>query len=54
MTNADQSLADDKMRAEIAKMLAETKQIGVMTFVTPFATAGAFVAAIATLTKLFL
>lgn len=27
MTNAEQSLADDKMRAEIAKLIAETAKI---------------------------
>ncbi|MFE3836071.1 hypothetical protein [Pseudogemmobacter sonorensis] len=53
MTHAEQSLADDKMRAEIAKLLAETKQVTVMTFVTPFATAAGLIAATATLVKIF-
>ena len=35
MTHEEQALADDKMRAEIAKLLAETRQIGVNTFLAP-------------------
>jgi len=54
MTPAEQSLADDKMRAEIATLLAETKQIGVNTFLAPAITAAAVMGATAALVKLFL
>jgi len=54
MTNAEQSLADDKMRAEIAKLLAESKQIGVNTFLAPFLAAAALMGATAALVKIFL
>lgn len=53
MTTQEQNLADDKMRAEIAKLLVETRQVTVMTFIAPFATAAAVIAATATLVKLF-
>ena len=35
MSPQEQSLADDKMRAEIAKLLAETRQVTVNTFLAP-------------------
>ena len=54
MTQKDMQLADDKMRAEIAKLLAETKQIGVTTFLAPFLSAAALMAATAGLLKIFL
>lgn len=54
MTNAEQSLADDKMRTEIAKLLAETKQIGVSTFLAPFLAAAGLMGATAALVKIFL
>lgn len=53
MTFAEQSFSDDRMRAEIAKMLVETKQVTVMTFIAPFATAAAVMAATAAVIKLF-
>lgn len=53
MTTAEQSLADDKMRAEIAKLLAETKQISVSTFLAPFLAAAGVIGATAAFVKLF-
>jgi len=53
MTEAEQNLADDKMRAEIAKLLAETRQIGVSTFLAPFLAAVGLIGATAALVKLF-
>lgn len=52
MTQHEQSLADDKMRAEIAKLLAETKQINVNTFLAPGLAAAALMGATAALVKL--
>ncbi|ADO42417.1 hypothetical protein [Ketogulonicigenium vulgare] len=54
MTQAEQSLADDKMRAEIAKLLAETKQVTVSTFLAPFLAAAGLMGATAALVKIFL
>jgi hypothetical protein len=53
MTHAEQTIADDKMRAEIAKLLAETKRIGVNTFLAPFLAAAGLMAGTAALIKLF-
>jgi len=53
MTQQEQSLADDKMRAEIAKLFAETKQINVNTFLAPTLAAAALMGATATIVKLF-
>lgn len=53
MTQAEQSLADDKMRAEINKMLAETKQVTVNTFLAPFLAAAGLMGATAAIVKLF-
>ncbi|MEM6307032.1 MAG: hypothetical protein AAF701_03485 [Pseudomonadota bacterium] len=53
MTPQEQNLADDKMRAEIAKMLAETKQINVNTFLAPAIAAAAVIGATAAFMKLF-
>lgn len=53
MTSAEQSLADDKMRAEIMKMQAETRQIGVNTFLAPALAAAALMAGTAAIVKLF-
>ncbi len=52
MTDQEQRLADDKMRAEIAKLLAETKQISVNTFLSPFLAAAGLMGATAALVKL--
>lgn len=53
MTQHEQALADDKMRAEIAKILAETKQIGVNTFLAPFLAAAGLMVATTAIVKLF-
>ena len=53
MTVHEQALADDKMRAEIAKLLAETKQISVSTFLAPFLAAAGLMGATAAVVKLF-
>jgi hypothetical protein len=53
MTHAEQSIQDDKMRAEIAKLLAETKQINVNTFLAPALAAAAVMGATAAIVKLF-
>ena len=53
MTTQEQNLADDKMRAEIAKLLAETKQIGVSTFLAPALAAAALMGGTAAVIKLF-
>ena len=54
MTSAEQSLADDKMRAEIARLLAETKQVTVNTFLAPFLAAAGLMGATAALVKILL
>lgn len=54
MTTAEQTLSDDKARAEIAKLIAETSKINAEARWYPFvATAAIFGAALA-LVKLFL
>lgn len=53
LTQEEQALADDKMRAEIAKLLAETRQIGVSTFLAPALAAAALMGATAAIVKLF-
>ena len=50
MTVQEQRLVDDKMRAEIAKLLAETRQINVNTFLAPALAAAAIMGATAGLT----
>ena len=52
MTTKEQSLADDKMRAEIIKMQAKTNQINVNTFLAPTATAAALIGATAIVVKI--
>ena len=52
MTEAEVKIQDEKMRAEIAKLLAETKQIGVNTFLAPFLAAAGVIGATAALIKL--
>lgn len=54
MTQAEQTLADDKMRAEIAKLLAKTKQINLNTFLAPFLAAAGVMGATVALVKIFL
>ena len=53
MTADEQRLADDKMRAEIAKLLAETRQVTVNTFLAPALTAATLMGGTAALVKLF-
>ena len=53
MTQEEQALADGKMRAEIARLLAETRQIGVNTFLAPTLAAAALMGATAAVVKLF-
>lgn len=54
MTHAEQTLADDKMRAEIAKLIEETNKIRIERTLYPFVAGGAFFAAVAAFAKLFL
>ena len=53
MTEKEQQLADDKMRAEIAKLMAETSKINREFQWYPFVMLTAAVAATATIVKLF-
>jgi hypothetical protein len=53
MTDHEQALADDKMRAEIAKRLAETNQVRVSAILVPFLAAAALMGATAAAVKLF-
>ena len=53
ITQEEQALADDKMRAEIAKLIAETRQNGVSTFLAPTLAAAALMGAGAAIVKLF-
>lgn len=54
MTNAEQSLADDKARAEIAKLVAETAKINTENRWYPAVVGAATMAAALTIAKLFL
>ena len=53
MTGQEQALADDRMRVEIAKLLAKNHQIGVNTFLVPVLAAAALMGATAALVKFF-
>jgi len=53
MTLQDQSIADDRMRGEIAVLLAETRQISVNTFLASALAAAALIAGTAALVRLF-
>lgn len=53
MNVQEQSLADDKMRAEIIKMQTETRQVTVNTFLAPFLAAAGLMGATAAIVKLF-
>ncbi len=53
MTTQERNFSDDKMRAEIAKMLAEPKQVSVNTFLVPFMAAAVLMGATAAIVKLF-
>ena len=50
MTEAELKLVDEKLRAEVAKLIAETRQIGVSTFLAPFLAAAGLMGATAALT----
>lgn len=53
VTQAEQDLADDKMRAEIAKLLTQSRQISLRTFLVPFLAAAGVMSATAALVKIF-
>ena len=53
MTPQERALADDKMRAEIAKVLAGVRPIGVSTFLAPALAASAPMGATAALVRPF-
>lgn len=53
MTEAEVRLEDEKLRAEVAKLIAETRQIGVNTFLSPFLAAAGLMGATAAIVKLF-
>ncbi|MEM8538349.1 MAG: hypothetical protein AAGF56_10880 [Pseudomonadota bacterium] len=54
MTRDEQNRVDDEMRAEIAELLAETKQVTVNTFLAPTLAAAALMGGKAALVNLFL
>ena len=49
MTEAELKLSDEKLRAEVAKLIAKTRQIGVSTFLVPFLAAAGLMGATAAL-----
>ncbi len=53
MTSQEQALADDKMRAEIAKLIVETRQISLNMLLAPFLAAAGVMGATAAIVKLF-
>ena len=53
MSHAEQKLADDKMRAEIAKLLVETGQIKINTLLAPALAAATIMGGTAALVKIF-
>lgn len=53
MTNAERTALDQKLDAEIAKLLAETRQINVNTFLAPALAAAGLMGGTAALVKLF-
>ncbi|UFS66924.1 hypothetical protein LO749_20740 [Paracoccus denitrificans] len=53
MTDQEVRLADEKLRAEVAKLIAETRHISVNTFLAPFLAAAGLMGATAALVKLF-
>jgi hypothetical protein len=50
MTPLEKTIADDKMRAELTDLLAETTQVGVSTFLVPFLAAAGLMAVTAGVT----
>lgn len=53
MTEQERTALDRKIDAEIAKLLAETKQISVNTFLAPALAAAALMGGTAAIVKLF-
>lgn len=53
MTNTELQLENEKLRSEISKLNAETRQIGVSTFLAPFLAAAGLMGATAAVVKLF-
>lgn len=53
MTEAEIKLADEKLRAEVARLIAETRQISVGAFLAPFLAAAGLMGATALVVKLF-
>ncbi len=54
MTEAEVELADEKLRAEVVKLIAETRRISVGAFFVPFLAAAGLMGAAAVVVKLFL
>ena len=53
MTESEIKLVDEKLRAEVAKLIAETRQISVGAFLAPFLAAAGLMGATALVVKLF-
>lgn len=53
MTEYEQSIADDKMRAEIAKLFAGSGRVDVNAISIPFVTAAGMMGATAAIVKIF-
>ena len=53
MTEAEVKLADEKLRADVVKLIAETRQISVGAFLVPFLAAAGLMGATALGVKLF-
>jgi len=53
MTEAEVKLADEKLRAEVARLIAETRQISVGAFLLPFLAVAGLMGATALAVKLF-
>lgn len=54
ITEAEVKLADEKLRAEMARLIVETQQMGVDAFFMPFLAAAVLMAATAVIVELFL
>ncbi len=54
MTEAEVKLADERLRAEVAKLIAETRRISAGAFFVPFLAAAGLMGATAVVVKLFL
>lgn len=50
---SESNLTDEKLRAEVAKLIAETGQIKVQTFLAPFLAAAGLIGATAAVVKIF-